>query len=69
MHIRHRLAKLSFLILVGIIKKKKIPTERHDYESEDESYAPKNDEKKNSGGKGLSWIIRVILQNTMSKLG
>ena len=55
-----RLAKLSILILEGIIKK--ISYERRDYESVDEKslailgYVPKNDKKKNSGGKGLRSI-------------
>ena len=56
-----RLAKLSILILEGTIEK--ISYERRDYESVDEKslsildYVPKNDEKKNSGGKGLNFIV------------
>ena len=51
----NRLAKLSILILEGIIKKNSY--ERRDYELVDEKslgYVLKNDEKKNSGGKGLN---------------
>ena len=55
----HRSAKLSILILEGIIKK--ISYERRDYESVDKEPilgdVPKNDEKKNSGGKGLSKVV------------
>ena len=52
----HRLAKLSIFILEGIIKK--ISYERRDYESVNEkslswAMSRKNDERKNSGGKGL----------------
>ena len=45
-----RLAKLSILILEGTIKK--ISYERRDYESVDEGYVPKNDEKRIQEVKG-----------------
>ena len=52
----HRLAKLSILILEGIIKK--ISYERRDYESVDEKsllrLCPEKRKKKNSGGKVLN---------------
>ena len=53
----HSLSKLPILVLEGIIKE--ISSERRDYESVDEKslYVPKNDEKNNSGGKGLELIL------------
>ena len=63
MPIWHRLAKLSILIIEGIIQK--ISYERRDYESVDEKSlslsCPEERRKKNSAGKELITILQVLL--------